>query len=152
LGIGWVESHLKLNDLRKRLVETALEWEKFYGVAPSITSAISEYDAALLIGLTPNEYQNCMQGRTAVSKGFDFLCEGKRYQVKANRPSGKPGSTVTKVAKATNYEWDFLLWLHYKPTFEIQEVWLLDRDFYIEQFDTKKHIRPNDMRKGSRLL
>ncbi|MCS6266875.1 MAG: hypothetical protein H2174_04850 [Vampirovibrio sp.] len=141
-----------MNDLRRRLVETALEWEKLYGVAPSITSAISEYDAALLIGLTPNEYQSCMQGRTAVSRGFDFICKGNQYQVKANRPSGKKGSKVTLVGKATNYEWDFLIWVHYNPAFEIQEVWLLDRDFYIENFDSKKRLSPNDMRKGSRLL
>lgn len=49
-------------------------------------------------------------GRTAVSRGADFTFEKTRYQVKANRPSDKPGSFVTKVAKATNYEWDKLVW------------------------------------------
>ena len=33
--------------LRENLVETALQWQKNFGVAPSITSAISEYDAAM---------------------------------------------------------------------------------------------------------
>jgi hypothetical protein len=28
--------------LRERLVETALEWQRKYGVAPSITSTVSE--------------------------------------------------------------------------------------------------------------
>ena len=34
------------NSLRDKLVCVALEWQKRYGVAPQITTAISEYDAA----------------------------------------------------------------------------------------------------------
>ena len=39
-------------DLRKQLVDVALEWEKHFGVAPSITSAISELGAARLVGMS----------------------------------------------------------------------------------------------------
>jgi hypothetical protein len=39
-------------DLRKQLVDVALEWEKQFGVAPSITSAISELGAARLVGMS----------------------------------------------------------------------------------------------------
>ena len=60
-----------------------------------------------------------MRDRTAVSRGADFVHQGKRYQVKANRPSGKPGSKVTLVAKASNYEWDFLVWMHYTTAYEL---------------------------------
>ena len=86
------------DELRARLVRTALDWQERYGVAPSITSTLAEYDAALLIGLDPGEYGEQMQRRTAVSRGFDFTHRGKRYQVKASRPSGKPGSKVTLVS------------------------------------------------------
>ena len=99
--------------LRDRLVETALEWQGKYGVAPSITSTISEYDAALLVGVPDAEYVDQGKTRTAVSRGCDFIYEGKRYQVKANRPSGKSGSRVTLVGKARNYEWDYLIWILY---------------------------------------
>lgn len=75
--------------LRENLVETALQWQKNFGVAPSITSAISEYDAAMLIGMSESEYSEYMQDKTAVSKGSDFVFKNIRYQVKANRPSGK---------------------------------------------------------------
>ena len=75
--------------LRNKLVDTALQWQERFGVAPSITSAISEYDAALLVGMTENEYSDYMQDKTAVSKGADFIFNKTRYQVKANRPSGK---------------------------------------------------------------
>ena len=44
--------------LRDKLVETALEWQKKFGVAPQITSTLSEFDAAILIGMTENEYSN----------------------------------------------------------------------------------------------
>ena len=74
--------------LRRTLVNTVLEWERRYGVAPAITSAISEYDAALLVGHSPESFGRVCVGRTAVTRGADFCFDGLRYQVKANRPSG----------------------------------------------------------------
>jgi len=80
--------------LRTRLVEVALAWERRFGVAPAITSAVSEYDAAMLVGHSDDTFSADCVGRTAVSRGADFTHRGVRYQVKANRPSGKPGSFV----------------------------------------------------------
>jgi len=88
--------------LRSRLVTIVLEWERRFGIAPQITSALSEYDAGALVGHTDDNFSADCVGRTAVSRGLDFTCRGVRYQVKANRPSGKPGSPMTKVAKASN--------------------------------------------------
>jgi hypothetical protein len=140
----------KMN-LRNQLVTTALEWQKRFGVAPAITSAISEYDAAILVGCPEDEYSDYMQDKTAVSKGCDFVFGGTRYQVKANRPSGKPGSFVTKVGKANNYDWDVLIWIHYTTDFEIQEAWMWNVDDYREQFHLGKHVRPQHMRRGKQL-
>ena len=89
-----------IDELRNRLVNVTLEWERIFGVAPSITSAISEYDVARLVGHTDESYGKACVGRTAVTRGCDFICNGIRYQIKANRPSGKPGSPVTKVGEA----------------------------------------------------
>jgi len=86
--------------LRESLVAVTLEWERVFGVAPSITSAVSEYDAACLVGHTDESYGKACAGRTAVTRGCDFILNGLRYQVKANRPSGKPGSFFTLVGKA----------------------------------------------------
>jgi len=99
--------------LRQRLVSTALEWQHEYGVAPAITSVLSEYDAAVLVGCSEDGYSCYMKDKTAVSRGVDFVHDGTRYQVKANRPSGKRGSSVTLVAKAKNYDWDVLIWILY---------------------------------------
>lgn len=85
--------------IRSRLVALALEWERTFGVALQITSAISEYDAARLVGHSDGSYAKACVGRTAVTRGTDFLCKGIRYQINANRPSGKRGSAVTKVGK-----------------------------------------------------
>jgi hypothetical protein len=137
--------------LRDKLVEIALEWQRKYGVAPSITSTISEYDATKLIGMSDEEYAGQGETRTAVSRGFDFICEGKRYQVKANRPSGKPGSRVTLVGKARNYEWDYLIWILYYKSYEIEEAWLWEVDQYRKKFDLKKRLSPEDMRLGKCL-
>jgi hypothetical protein len=83
--------------IRQQLVSVALEWQKRFGVAPAITSALSGYDAAILVGCPEEDYSRFMQNRTAVSKGADFVYNGKRYQVKANRPSGKPGCLPEKL-------------------------------------------------------
>lgn len=137
--------------LRDQLVGLALEWQKYYGVAPAITSAISEYDAAMLLGCYEEKYSDYMQDKTAVSKWYDFVHEGKRYQIKANRPSGKKGSKVTRVGKAKNYEWDYLVWMLYNTRYEIEEAWLWDVGKYQESFDAKTRLSPDDMRRGTRL-
>lgn len=142
---------LDAKDLRERLVQSALAWQHAFSNAPAITSALSEYDAAMRLGMTPDEYSASMQGVTAVQEGYDFRFKGKRYQVKANRPSGKPGSRVTLVAKARNYKWDYLVWVLYNCQYEVQEVWLWERSKYEELFHAKKRLSPKDYRQGTQL-
>jgi hypothetical protein len=137
--------------LRRQLVESALAWERAFGNAPAITTAVSEYDAATLVGLTPELYSVAMQDMTTVQKGYDFKFNGMRYQVKGNRPSGKPGSFVTWVPKATNYDWDYLIWILYNQTYEIQEAWLWEVSAYKAAFDTIKRLSPSHYRKGTKL-
>ncbi len=93
-----------------------------------------------------------MCGATAVQKGHDFIFNSSRYQVKANRPSGKPGSFVTLVPKSKNYEWDFLIWLLYDPQYQIQEAWLWEVGAYKAAFDSVKRLSPSHYRKGKRLI
>lgn len=137
--------------LRNKFIDTALQWQERFGVAPSITSAISEYDAALLVGMTENEYSDYMQDKTAVSKGADFIFNKTRYQVKANRPSGKKGSFVTMVPKATNYEWDKLIWILYDKNYVMQEAWEWCVKDYQAAFDGIKRLSPSLYRKGKCL-
>ena len=132
-------------------MRTALEWERAFGNAPAITSAVSELDAAVIVGCTLNDYSAAMQGSTAVQKGVDFRFNGIRYQVKACRPSGKKGSFVTRVPKPSNYDWDELIWILYNPLYEIQEAWLWDVCSFREQFDSIARLSPSHMRKGRRL-
>ena len=134
--------------LRNKLVEIALQWQERYGVAPSITSTISEYDAAMLIGMSENEYSAYMKDKTAVNKGSDFVFNNTRYQVKANRPSGKKGSFVTMVPKAANYEWDRLIWILYDKNYVIQEAWEWGVEEYKDAFDAIKRLSPDHYRKG----
>ncbi len=142
----------KRQTLREKLVEVALKWQESFGVAPSITSAISEYDAAMLVGMTENEYSRYMQDKTAVSKGADFIFKGIRYQVKANRPSAKKGSPVTMVPKASNYEWDKLIWILYDKNYVMQEAWEWFVQDYKSAFDGIKRLSPNHYRKGKCLF
>jgi hypothetical protein len=138
--------------VRQQLISAALEWQHLFGVAPQITSAVSEYDAAIsLIGCPIDDYYNYMKDRTAVTKGEDFVHNGKKYQVKANRPSGKRGSRVTMVPKAKNYDWDYLIWILYDTGYNICEAWLWNVDDYRKLFDSVSRLSPDHMRKGKRL-
>ena len=138
--------------LRQRLVAASLEWEASFGVAPHITSALSEYDAAILIGHSDETFSRDCVGRTAVTKGCDFVFNGLRYQVKANRPSGKKGSFVTLVAKATNYDWDRLVWMLYDKHYVLQEAWEWTVADYRMAFEAKSRLSPADMRMGRKLF
>ena len=137
--------------LRDKLVETALEWQKKFGVAPQITSVVSEYDSAMLVGMLEKDYSDFMQDKTAVQKGFDFIFKGKRYQIKANRPSGKKGSKVTWVPKAKNYNWDKLIWILYDKNYVMQEAWEWDVESYKTTFAEIKRLSPEHYRKGKCL-
>ena len=140
---------IKINmELRTILVDVALKWQERFGVSPQITSTVSEYDAAMLIGMSENEYSDYMKDKTAVSKGADFVFKNVRYQIKANRPSGKPGSKVTMVPKANNYEWDKLIWILYDKHYVMQEVYEWDVESYKNLFDKEKRLSPDDYRKG----
>lgn len=137
--------------LRNELVAIALRWEQRFGNAPSITSTLSEYDAAILVGMTEDEYSSAMAGATTVQKGYDFEFNGQRYQVKGNRPSGKPGSNVTWVPKATNYDWDHLVWILYDPRYNIVEAWQWDVRLYQQEFHEVKRLSPAHHRRGKCL-
>ena len=138
--------------LRDKLVEVALEWQSKFGVAPSITSAVSEYDAAMLVGMSESDYSEYMKDKTAVSKGADVVFNNIRDQIKANRASGKPGSCGRLGSKGSNYYWDKLIWILYDKNYVMQEAWEWNVENYKSSFDTKKRLSPNDYRKGRRLF
>lgn len=138
--------------LRKRLVDIALEWQHKYGVAPDITSSISEYDAAMLVGMSELEYSRYMQDKTAVTRGHDFVFNGIRYQIKATRPSGKKGSKITKVPNAKNYNWDRLIWVMYDKNYEMIEAWEWDVESYKRSFYPSQRLSPEDYRQGKPLV
>lgn len=137
--------------LRNKLVSVALDWQERYGIAPQITTVLSEYDAAMLVGFPEEEYSNFMQDKTAVGKGSDFIYNGVCYQVKGNRPSGKLGSKVTLVPKAKNYDWDVLIWILYDKEYTLIEAWRWDVNSYKEAFHNKRRLSPYDYRQGHQL-
>lgn len=65
-----MEEKIKLRD---KLADIALQWQASFGVAPSITSSISEYDAAMLVGMSEKEYSDYMRDKTAVAKGAQMV-------------------------------------------------------------------------------
>jgi len=145
-------SEFEDDQLRDLLVQVALEWERRFAVSPRITADLAEYDAAKLVGTNLRVGAGRKKTDTAVTKGCDFCIKQERYQVKSNRSSGKPGSTVTLVGKATNFDWDKLVWVLYDQEYKIEEAWLFTKDRYKRYFELKNRLSPQDMRKGSKLL
>lgn len=143
----------KLEDdlLRDLLVQISLEWERRFAVAPRITADVAEYDAAKLVGTSVRIGRGRRASDTAVMKGVDFRKGDEDYQVKCNRPSGKTGSVVTLVGKATSFDWDKLIWILYDREYKMQEAYEFSRDKYIKLFESKKRLSPGDMRQGTRL-
>ena len=135
--------------LRKRLVSVALLWQKEMGVAPAITPAIAEYDAARLVGCDYKGYCQDGLGKSAVRKGFDFRFRGKRFQVKANRPAQDTAACkVTKIGKPKNYDWDVLIWVLYNSKWEIVEAWMWGRRAFRNRYKEKDHIRPKHLKQS----
>jgi len=145
-------SRLEDDKLRDLLVQISLEWERRFAVAPQITVSVAEYDAAKLVGTSLKVGKGRKESDTAVTKGVDFRKDNIFYQVKSNRPSGKPGSKVTLVGKATNFDWHKLVWILYDREYNIKEAWEFSRNKYRELFEPKKRISPEDMRKGTKLF
>jgi hypothetical protein len=137
-------------NLRDQLVGLALSWQERFSVAPRVTDTVAEFDAAMLVGMSEDDYAEAMRGRSAVAKGHDFAFRGVRYQVKANRPSGGRGSAVTLVAKAKNYDWDVLIWILYDREYRLQEAWSWSVTTYRAAFDPLSRLSPAHMRKGER--
>lgn len=86
-------------NMRTRLVKVALDGQRHFGVAASITNAVSGLDAALLLGMSEEVFSKSGRCRAAVTRGSDYEFHPKRYQVTLNRPSGKKGSFVTLATK-----------------------------------------------------
>ena len=110
-----MDKKVKLRDI---LVDVALQWHASFGIAPSITSSISEYDAAMLVAMSEKEYSDYMRDKTAVAKGTDFVYRNIRYQVKADK--------------------DYVM----------QEAWEWHVEDYKMAFENKKRLSPEDYRKG----
>ena len=65
------------------MIAVALEWQERYGVAPQITTPLSEYDAAMLVGMPEQKYSEFMQDITAVNRGSDFIYKKFDIRLKA---------------------------------------------------------------------
>ena len=142
-------SGLDDDQLRNFLVQISLEWEHRFGVIPHILSAISEYDAAKLVGGSLRIGKGRDKGFTPVTKGFDFRKCEIAYQVKARRPG--PNKRVRRVPKAKNYDWSKFIWILYDCNYRMKKASEFDADAYRKLFETKPRLSPNDMRKGRRI-
>lgn len=142
--------------VRDQLVQTLSKWEERFGFFPGqagITAAVSEYDAAMMLGHNEDEYIASITGRGPVGRGYDFVFNSKKIQVKANRPSRRPGAAVWNAGPRVNTDgWDILIYILYDEDYVIQEAYQFDSDTYENMFANRTSLRLEDMRKGENLL
>jgi hypothetical protein len=152
---GWLNIRRMSVSIRDELVQIALKWEEEFGFFPGqagITTAVSEFDAAMTLGCSEIDYAKSIKGRSPVGRGHDFVFNGVKVQVKANRPSGKPGSAVWNAGpKVDSTGWEMLIYVLYDKDYVIKECYQFDRDLYDRLFSGKKSLRLEDMRKGNKL-
>jgi hypothetical protein len=142
---------MSFDSLRDHLCENAVKWQEKYRVAPNIISAISEFDAARLVGMSEEEYAERERGRTSAA---GFIFREMRYQVLGTRREGireRPESIVIH-KRPSNYDWDYLIWIRYNKSYVIQEAWRWDVVLYTEYFNQNDRMTLNDMRLGENLL
>lgn len=142
-------SNLDDSQLRDLLVQISLEWERRFGVIPHVLGAISEYDAAKLVGGNLRIGEGRDKGFTPITKGVDFRKDGIAYQVKARRPG--PNKRVRRAPKAKNYAWNKFVWILYNHDYRMIEASEFDVNSYRKLFDLKPRLTPNDMRKGKKI-
>ena len=137
---------------REQLISQSLAWESAFGKSPSITGELGEIDAIFSLGFLTPETLRKRRSASAVKSKSDFEVNGLRYQVKANRPSGRPGSKVTKIGVPKPDGWDELLWVLYNKDYRVQEFWKIDHRTFWQALGGNKHLRPKIIRdSGIRL-
>ena len=52
------------------------------------------------------------------------------------------------VPKASNYEWDRVIWILYDKNYVMQEAWEWHVEDYKMAFENKKRLSPEDYRRG----
>jgi hypothetical protein len=85
-------------DLRTRLVALALEWQVRFGIAPAITCAISEYDAAIPVGCTDYDYCVGQKLRMAVPPTTTSFSKVPGTRLRQTVPAGKREASLPKPA------------------------------------------------------
>jgi hypothetical protein len=114
---------------------------------------LREYDAAIKLGHNEDEYIDSIKGRGSVGRGYDFVFNNERIQVKANRPSRRPGAAVWNSGPKVNTDsWDILIYILYDEDYKIQEAYRFDSRTYESMFSGRASLRLKDMRKGAVLF
>jgi hypothetical protein len=144
------DQQMNFEPLRDRLCGVASKWQEKYRVSPSIMSAISEYDAARIIGMSEEEYAGRERG---ITSGFNFIYNDRRYRVlgRRERRSERPESIVIR-ERPRHYKWDYFIWILYNESYVIREVRLWEVASYEEYFEQKDRMSLRDMRLGENLL
>lgn len=73
---------------------------------------------------------------------FGVECEHGGFEMRA---------ATTKVPKASNYDWEILIWVLYDRQYRVLEAWQWDVSDYRTAFDTVGRLSPAMMRAGHPL-
>ncbi|MBF0180503.1 MAG: hypothetical protein HQM03_10825 [Magnetococcales bacterium] len=141
------------NQLRNDLLVVGRRWQEQFGMTPINYAVIAVYDAAMLVGMTEEQFAEYMQERVlSVGREADFVFERKRYLVKAYRQTDTGGGNrVRYVPKAQHMQWDLLVMILYDAELIVMGAWRMTWDEYIAHCDNKEKLTLEDYQKGERI-
>lgn len=115
------------------------------GKAASAPPVIRQYD-------TGRQPQRRLHQSNGSIETFGLRLSRRAIPSESKPSSGKPSSFVTRVAKASNHDWDKSVWLLYDRLYALQEAWEWNATAYQQAFHEQAHVRSPDMRRGRRIF
>ena len=144
-------STVTADTLRTTLVALVPEWEKRYGVAPFITAAVSEYDAARLVGHTPETFFAGLRGSHGSYSRHGLLLQRSSVSDQSLSAQRKTRFVHYLGAKSNELRMGSTGLASVCGEFQLLEAWEWYVADYQSSFDTIKRLSPAHMRTGRRL-
>lgn len=165
-----------INEITDRLIKCSIEFENQTGIVPAVSSALSEIDAMIGIGMSEKDIFGYKIKQKTRQKGHDFEYRGLKYQVKVDRESIKegfgPGKNKHNSLISPRGEWDVLIWIEYDCDYKIISAYKwTKKDFKDKKikdenkktkkirhfnslkwmFDHNNGIRPQHIKQGNKI-
>ncbi|MEO5330417.1 MAG: hypothetical protein H7839_00210 [Magnetococcus sp. YQC-5] len=140
------------NRIRDNLVSVALEWQDKYGVSPVNLNVIAGWDAAILAGMSDEDYASYQMERKYQSlREVDFVYHRQKILVKAFRQIIPLEFGMKYVSKPLQTEWNLIIFILYDSYYSIIGAWQMSHEEYMLKLGDQEKLTPEDYQKGKKI-